>query len=82
MRIEKQKYGQKTFDIVCGHIFPIEDLQVGTNWISSCGSICELTNINYETEEVTYIIQNGYDIGRSFERDYWNFQVRYCLIKV
>ncbi len=69
MRIESHK----GYNIVCGHIFPVEELSVGQKWMSSSGNIVTITNI--DGCWVDYSWETGTHCKDSF-----SFQCRYCLI--
>lgn len=69
MRIETYK----GCNIVCGHIFPVEDIKIGQKWMSVSGNVVTVTNINGEW--VDYAWESG-----SHRKDSFSFQCRYFLI--
>lgn len=73
MRLELDKYGNK---IVCGHIYPVQEIEVGSTWIGSGGCKVTVTKVNVEEYEI-YYDQIG---GAPHHKDAFSFQCRYCLI--
>lgn len=69
MRIESHK----GYNIVCGHIFPVEELSVGQKWMSSSGNVVTISDI--QDDLVYYAWESG-----SHCKDSFSFQCRYCLI--
>jgi hypothetical protein len=75
MRIEKSK-GHK---IVCGHIYPVNEIVLGSKWMGSSGGI--VTVIKIENDQVTYTWREGEDQKKvRHDKDSFSFQCRYCLI--
>jgi hypothetical protein len=70
MRIENHQ-GR---NIVCGHIYPLSELVVGSEWQGSSGSVVTIDAIIGEW--VTYSGEHQ----QSHEKDSFSFQCRYCLI--
>lgn len=57
------------------HTFPLEELKVGSSWMSSSGSEVEITKI--DGEWVYYFDKNN---GIFYDKDWFSFQCRYYLI--
>ena len=75
MRIENH-YGK---DVVCGHIFPIDEIEVGSKWQDSVGFEVTVTTVDIVRSDIHYEwIENGkmkYNI-----KDAFSWQCRHCLI--
>jgi hypothetical protein len=73
MRIETVRGRQ----IVCGHIYPKEELAVGQYWAQADGADRLVVIRAIEGDQVLY----G-DVGNdtTYQKDWFNFQCRYCLI--
>lgn len=65
--------------ILAGHTFSAADLRPDTLWIPADGSLrrIRLDSIDVERQEVKYTDMGNH---RSFERDSFGFQCRYCLV--
>lgn len=72
MRIEEH-HGNK---IVCGHIFPRDEIKIGSRWQGSGGGIVTVESID-DLGWVTYSWANG---ELKNEKESFAFQCRYCLI--
>ena len=73
MRIENVN-GRK---LVCGHIFPANEIEVGQRWAPADGSAREV-EIVMVTEE--YVYYRGITTGEEYRKDAFGFQCRYCKI--
>lgn len=71
MRVETDRYGNQ---IVCGHIYPFDEIEVGSKWISSCGNRVTVTKV--EEDEIYYDQLHG----QPHHKSSFSFQCRYCLI--
>lgn len=78
MRIEKHN-GHK---IVCGHIYPANEVKVGSQWMGSSGSKVTVTKKRKagELTWVSYEWKNSDGTVSTHEKDSFSFQCRYCLI--
>lgn len=63
--------------IVCGHIYPLSELKVGQRWAQADGANREVTIREIIDDQVIYG-EHGSD--RSYEKDYFSFQCRYCKV--
>lgn len=72
MRIEVDKHGNK---IVCGHIYPANEIKIGSRWVSSGSNFVTVTRVD-EHGEVYYDQRRG----DPHHKNYFSFQCRYCLI--
>lgn len=72
MRIETVN-GRK---LVCGHIFPANELEVGQVWAPADGMDREVTITKIDGDLIYY---NGPLLKASF-RDFFSFQCRYCKV--
>ena len=63
--------------LVCGHIYPLNELKVGTQWAPADGSdrVVEIRDIDGE-----WITYGEYGNDCTYEKDHFSFQCRYCLI--
>jgi len=63
--------------LVCGHIYPLNELRVGTRWASADGTnrVVEIRGIDGE-----WVQYGEYGNDRTHEKDHFSFQCRYCLI--
>jgi hypothetical protein len=59
--------------IVCGWIFPPEEIEVGQLWQSSNGNTVRITKVD---NDKVYYCWNG----ESHVKDSFSFQCRYCMI--
>lgn len=75
MRIEKH-HGQY---IVCGHIFPIEEIDVGEIWQASGGATVEIISVDADKDSVKYRWTTSGGI-QSHSKSSFAFQCRYCKI--
>lgn len=73
MRIETVN-GRK---LVCGHIYPKDELKVGQRWAQADGADRVVVIRSIDGEWVQY---GGHAEDRTYEKDWFNFQCRYCLI--
>ncbi len=73
MRIEVVN-GRK---LVCGHIYPHSELKVGQQWAPADGSDRVVTIRAIDGEWVQY---GEYGNDRTYEKDSFSFQCRYCLV--
>ena len=71
MRIERH-HGN---NIVCGHIYPISEIEVGSQWQDSSGGVVTIHKIVDD-----WIVYSRYEQPKH-EKDSFSFQCRYCLIK-
>ena len=63
--------------LVCGHIYPLEQLKVGQMWAQADGADrC----VRIRAIEGDNIIYGVYGSDRSMEKSYHDFQSRYCLV--
>jgi hypothetical protein len=63
--------------IVCAHIFPVEDIVIGSKWVGVGGFYVTIESI--KDDWVTYSWQeNGTPVLH--RKDYFSFQCRYCLV--
>jgi hypothetical protein len=79
MRIENH-FGK---NIVCGHIFPDNEVKVGSQWQSSSGSIVTVQQVDLtESGSEGWVTYNWMEQGhrRTHEKMIFAFQCRYCLI--
>jgi hypothetical protein len=76
-------------NIVCGHIFPGTEIEVGTKWQNSGGGQVEVIDVKkfvwkYKgNEQISYDvyykwIEDG--VEKFHDKDSFSFQCRYCLI--
>lgn len=73
MRIETVR-GRK---LVCGHVYPKDELKVGQRWAFADGSDGVVVIRAIEEDWVLY----GYHGNdTTYQKDWFNFQCRYCLI--
>ena len=63
--------------LVCGHIYPLKELKVGTKWAPADGGdrVVEIRGVEGE-----WIMYGEYGNDRTYEKDHFSFQCRYCLI--
>ena len=73
MRIETV-HGRK---LVCGHIYKQNELAVGQRWAQADGAdrVVEIRSIDGE-----WIQYGEYGNDRTFEKDWFSFQCRYCKV--
>jgi len=73
MRIETVR-GRK---IVCGHIYPKDELKVGQRWAQADGAdrVVEIRSIDGE-----WVQYGEHANDRTYEKDWFSFQCRFCLI--
>lgn len=73
MRIETIN-GRK---LVCGHIYKKDELAVGQRWAQADGAnrVVEIRSIDGD-----WIQYGEYGNDRTYEKDWFNFQSRYCLV--
>ena len=73
MRIETVR-GRK---IVCGHIYPKDELKVGQRWAQADGAdrVVEIRSIDGEWAQY-----GEHANDRTYEKDWFSFQCRFCLI--
>lgn len=65
------------YKIVCGHIYPKDELKVGQSWAQADGANRVVVIRAIEEDQVLY---GGYGEDRTYQNDWFNFQCRYCLI--
>jgi hypothetical protein len=63
--------------IVCGHIYPLNELKVGQRWAQADGANREVVIREIEGEWIRY---GEHANDRTYEKDWFNFQCRYCLV--
>lgn len=73
MRIETVR-GRK---LVCGHIYPKEELKVGQRWAQADGADRVVYIRAIEDDEILY---GEYGNDTTYSKDWFNFQCRYCLV--
>ena len=73
MRIEVVN-GRK---IVCGHTYPLNELEIGQKWTPADGSdrVVEIREIVGE-----WVQYGEHANDRTYEKDWFSFQCRYCRI--
>lgn len=73
MRIEVVN-GRK---IVCGHTYPLGELEIGQKWAPADGSdrVVEIRKIIDE-----WVQYGEHANDRTYEKDWFSFQCRYCRI--
>lgn len=73
MRIETIN-GRK---IVCGHVFPLNELKVGQKWAQADGSdrVVEIREIIGD-----YVLYGDHGNDRTYEKDCFSFQCRFCKV--
>lgn len=72
MRVEVDSSGNR---IVCGHIYPLSEIRVGSRWVGSTGGKVTVTKVD-EKGWIHYDQTNG----PPHQKDSFSFQCRYCLI--
>ena len=65
-------------NIVCAHIFPVEGIKLGSDWMGSGGEI--VTVIKIKDDWITYTWRGADEVKVRHEKDSFSFQCRYCLI--
>jgi hypothetical protein len=75
MRIEEH-HGR---NIVCGHIFPIEEVEKGQVWQSSSGGCVIITKVCLNQGQVHYAWEAAGGVNVHV-KDSFAFQCRYCKI--
>ena len=73
MRIENQ-YGN---NIVCGHIFPADEIMPGQVWQASGGATVEIVSVN-DGDVTSSLTEKGKRVEHT--KASFAFQCRYCLI--
>ena len=73
MRIETVR-GRK---IVCGHIYPKEELKVGQRWAQADGADRVVVIRAIEDDQILY---GDHGNDTTYGKDWFNFQCRFCLI--
>lgn len=85
MRIENH-YGK---NIVCGHIFPPEEIEIGSEWQGSSGFYVKVISkrestykYNGKINNVVWVTYEWTEKGKikTHEKDTFCFQCRYCLV--
>lgn len=63
--------------IVCGHIFPLSELKVGQKWAQADG-----TDRVVEIREIVgdWVQYGEHGNDRTYEKDYFSFQCRFCKV--
>ena len=75
MRIEEH-YGKK---IVCGHIFPISEVNVGETRQASGGAHVMITKVDIDRDQIHYAWEESGGIN-VHNKDCFAFQCRYCKV--
>lgn len=78
MRIEVE-HGRK---IVCGHIYPKDELKVGQRWAQADGTnrVVVIRSLETDSGGNVWVQYGNHGEDRTYEKDWFNFQCRYCLI--
>ena len=63
--------------IVLGKIFPLEDLEVGSWWAQADGTD---RTVQIRAIDGNCVHYGTYAGDSTYEKDYFSFQTRYCLI--
>lgn len=63
--------------LLCGHIFKLEELEVGSKWAQADGSNRVVQIRNIEEDRVQY---GDYGCDTTYEKDYFDFQRQFCLV--
>lgn len=63
--------------VVCGHIYPLNELAVGQQWAQADGAdrVVSIREINGE-----WVLYGFHGEDRTYEKDYFSFQCRYCKV--
>jgi hypothetical protein len=64
-------------NLVCGHIFPANEVQVGQRWAPADGSDCEVEIVGVDEFRVHH---RDTETGEEYTKDAFGFQCRYCKI--
>ena len=64
-------------EIICDHIFPREQLQVGQHWLPADGTDREVVIVEVNDH---YVWHEDVKDGQRCRRDAFGFQCRYCKI--
>lgn len=78
MRIEKVN----GHNVVCGHIYKRDELKVGQRWAQADGAnrVVVIRNIEKLADGDVYVQYGEHGNDRTYEKDWFNFQCRFCLI--
>lgn len=68
--------------IVCGHIFKKAELEVGQQWAQADGAnrVVSIRKIETLKDGDVLVHYGEYGNDRTFEKDWFSFQCRYCLV--
>lgn len=75
MRIEEH-HGKK---IVCGHIYPITEVNVGEVWQGSTGHTVIITKVDVDCDQIHYAWEESGGIN-VHKKESFAFQCRYCRV--
>ncbi len=69
-------------NLVCGHIYPKNELKVGQHWAQADGAdrIVEIRELITYSDGDIGVIYGEHGNDRSYEKESFSFQCRYCLI--
>lgn len=69
-------------NIVCGHIYKQDELKVGQRWAPADGAnrVVEIRSLDPDASGMIWVQYGEYGTDRTYEKDYFSFQCRYCLI--
>ena len=73
MRIETIN-GRK---VVCSHIYPIDELNVGQEWAQADGTDRVVVITKIENGQVYYVDNKSDTV---YDKDWFSFQCRYCKV--
>jgi hypothetical protein len=78
MRIETVN-GRK---IVCGHIYPKDELAVGQTWAQADGGnrVVVIRELDERTNGALWVKYGEHGNDRTLEKDWFTFQTRYCRV--
>ena len=78
MRIETVN-GRK---IVCGHIYPKEELAVGQRWAQADGTdrVVVIRELEHTPDGAVWVKFGEHGSDRTYEKDWFSFQTRYCRV--
>jgi hypothetical protein len=63
--------------LVCGHIYPLSELAVGQQWAQADGTDRVVVIRVIEGEQILY---GDHASDRVYEKDWFNFQCRFCKV--
>ena len=64
-------------NLVCGHIFPASELEVGQRWAPADGNDREHEIVAIDEH---YVWHRDITTGEEFRKDAFGFQCRYCKV--